>query len=113
MVPGAMDDADADGDGVPTLVEFLLAGRSPLVSEPLPVPGYSTDPAFLRIRLDRRAGAEPPAVFQWTQNLDQWSLASALPDDSMRVLEDATYQEVWIQSAQYPRAFFRITGRNP
>lgn len=112
-MPSAMDDADADGDGVPTLLEYLLAGRSPLASEPLPLPEQSTDPSFLRIRLDRRPGVEPTAVFQWSQNLHEWSMASSLPDDSIRVLEDASHQEVWLRSARYPQAFFRIVRPSP
>ncbi len=113
QLPAAMDGADGDGDGVPTRLEFLVDGRSPLVAEPLPEIAPATDDRFLRIRVDRRSGALPPTAFEWSSDLVSWLQPASLPDDSLRVFDDVAGHEVWIEPGVHSRGFFRLRTEVP
>ncbi len=113
QVPAAMDLADGDGDGVPTRLEFLIDGRSPLVAEPMPDISPAPDGEFLKIRVPRRSGALPPAALEWSGDLSTWLPPAPLPDNSLRVYEDATSYEVWIKPDVHPHGFFRLWAEEP
>ncbi len=75
--------ADADGDGLPTLAEYLLGG-DPLSAEPERVPAVFVDEGFLQVIFTRTAGlTDVESTLQVSTDLVSWSAAEGVEEISV------------------------------
>lgn len=110
--PALLPEADPDGDGLPNLIESLLAGMDPLVRNtmPLPVPTQIGGEDYLQMQLLKNPAASGLGTvgLQMSYDLASWFTPTNTPNGDVMVLDNATEFTVQLRRSATPTTFFRI-----
>jgi hypothetical protein len=110
----SMPDADADADGLPNLIEHLVAGMNPAAHDFVPLPALVSISGedYLELRLNK---ASPPVSgkvgLAASYDLLNWFAPSNTSD--VMLLDDATQYRVQLRRSAIPQSYFRITASLP
>lgn len=111
--PNSLPEADPDGDGLPNLVEFQLAGCNPLAPNPMPQPTIISlgGEDYLNLQLWKNASAGGGIEIQVSFDLINWFTPVSSGNGDMIVVNDSTQFTVQVRRSAAARAFFRIAAR--
>ena len=105
---------DAEADGLPNLIEYLVAGMRPDVRDAMPQPAlaFVGGEDFLQMRLLKT----PPPVFGtvgfvMSHDLGNWFAPTNSSD--VMVQDDDTQFTIQVRRSAVPASFFRIAARFP
>jgi hypothetical protein len=106
--------ADPDGDGMPNLIEYLLAGMDPNVANPMPVPVSVQigGENYLQMQLLKRPQAASGTVcLQLSHDLANWFVPSSSGDGNIIVVSDSTQFTVQLRGTTTTNTYFRIVAQ--
>jgi hypothetical protein len=106
--------ADANGDGLPNLVEYLLAGMNPNVRNPMPLPTVVQlgGQSYLQMQLLKNPQATSGTLgLQMSYDLAHWFAPVSSGDGDLIVLNDATQLTVQLRQGMAAHAYFRIVAQ--
>jgi hypothetical protein len=106
--------ADPDGDGLPNLIEYLLAGMDPAVPNPMPVPTSVQvgGQNYLQMQLLKNPQASSGKVgLQMSYDLTNWFAPVSSGDGNVVVVNDAAQFTVQLRQAAAETTFFRIVAQ--
>lgn len=109
----SLPEANPDGDSLPNLIEFHLAGANPLAptSSPHPVLVQLSGEDYWQLQLAKNPAATGAIEIQMSHDLDDWSPPVSSGNGDVIVVNDATQITVQLRRSATPRAFFRIAAQ--
>ena len=109
----SLPESDPDGDGLPNLIEFHLAGANPLAPTPMPLPTLVqlSGEDYWQLSLAKNPAATGAVEVQMSYNLDNWFVPTSSGNGDLIVVNDATQFTVQLRRSVTPKAFFRIVAQ--
>jgi len=113
-VSNSYPEANPDGDSLPNLIEFHLAGANPLAStaSPLPVLVQLSGEEYWQMQLLKNPTATGAIEIQMSYDLSSWFVPVVSGNGDLIVVNDATQFTVQLRRSVTPKAFFRIVAKN-
>ena len=105
--------ADPDGDGLPNLVEFQMAGANPLVVTAMPelVLVQIGGENYWQMQVLKNPAGTGAIEIQMSYDLSSWLSPVSSGNGDLIVINDATQFTVQLRRSVTPKAFFRIAAR--
>ena len=112
-VSNSLPESDPDGDGLPNLIEFHLAGANPLAPTAMPLPTLVqlSGEEYWQLSLAKNPAATGAVEVQMSYNLDNWFVPTSSGNGDLMVVNDATQFTVQLRRSVTPKAFFRIVAQ--
>ena len=113
FVSDSLPEANPDGDSLPNLIEFHLAGANPIgpTPMPLPVPVQVSGEDYWRMQLLKNPAATSGAIeFQMSYDLNSWFTPVSSGNGDVLVTNNATEFKVQLRRSATPMAFFKIVA---
>jgi len=109
----SLPEANPDGDRLPNLIEFQLAGANPLepTASPHPVLVQLNGEEYWQMQLVKNPTAAGAVEIQLSYDLNSWFVPVSSGNGDVVVINDATQFTVQLRRSAMPRAFFRIVAR--
>ncbi len=106
-------EADPDGDGLPNLIEFQMAGANPLVATAMPQPllVQSSGEDYWQMSVAKNPAATGAIEIQMSYNLGSWFVPASSGNGDLIVVNDETQFTVQLRRSVTPKAFFRIAAK--
>lgn len=114
LASGSLPEANPDGDSLPNLIEFHLAGANPLAPTPLPLPVLVQvgGEDYWQMQLSKNLAATTGSVeFQMSYDLSSWFAPVSSGNGDVIVINDAAQFTVQLRCRATPKAFFKIVAQ--
>jgi hypothetical protein len=108
----SLPEANPDGDRLPNLIEFQLAGTNPLepTASPHPVLVELSGEDYWQMQLWKNPAASGAVEIQMSYDLDDWFTPISSGPGDVIVVNDPTQFTIQLRRNVTPRAFFRIVA---
>lgn len=111
--PNSLPGANPDGDSLPNLIEFQLAGANPLAptAMPQPVMVQLSGEDYWQMQLLKNPAATGSIEIQLSYDLNSWFTPVSSGNGDLIVVNDASQFKVQLRRSATSKAFFRIAAQ--